>query len=79
MRMRALLIVFLALLTHAHAQQTVPSHLDQLMQSRFAAGDFNGTVLVAREGKILSSAPSASPIANGTFPTTCKPNLKSAP
>lgn len=29
------------------------AQIDQLMQSRFSAGDFNGTILVARRGKIL--------------------------
>src|SRR5260370_14020245 len=27
--------------------------LDQTMQRRYAAGDFNGTVLVARQGKVI--------------------------
>lgn len=32
---------------------TLASRIDQIMQSRHASGDFNGTVLVARQGKVI--------------------------
>lgn len=35
------------------AESGVASAIDQVMNSRFTSGDFNGTVLVAREGQIL--------------------------
>ena len=34
-------------------QRTLAAQLDELMQARFAAGDFNGTVLVARGGQVV--------------------------
>lgn len=35
------------------SQPAIPSQIDQLMQSHYAAQDFSGAVLVARQGKIL--------------------------
>jgi CubicO group peptidase (beta-lactamase class C family) len=37
----------------ANPQPAISAQIDQLMQAHFAAGDFNGGVLVARQGKIL--------------------------
>jgi len=35
------------------ASDSIPSKLNEIMQSRSAAGDFSGTVLIARRGKII--------------------------
>jgi len=61
-RMRILKRIFLLpllvapLLSYAQQQANsgpAASAITQIMQSRFAAGDFNGAVLVAREGRIV--------------------------
>jgi len=36
-----------------YEESTAPARIDQIMQARYAAGDFNGTVLVARKGKVI--------------------------
>jgi len=53
-----LAFVFTALILPAmcgaqQAARPLASQLDELMQARFAAGDFNGTVLVARGGQVV--------------------------
>jgi CubicO group peptidase (beta-lactamase class C family) len=37
----------------AGSEPTLTSRIDQILQARYAAGDFNGTVLVARQGKVI--------------------------
>ena len=39
--------------TQARPQVPPAQQLDQIMNSRFAANDFNGAVLVARQGRVL--------------------------
>jgi hypothetical protein len=47
-----------------------------IMQRRSSEGDFSGTVLVARDGKILYENALGMQIVNGTLQTTSKPNSK---
>jgi hypothetical protein len=49
-----------------HEESTAASRIDQIMQARYAAVDFNGTVLVARQVKSFTSAGSDLRIENGT-------------
>jgi CubicO group peptidase (beta-lactamase class C family) len=44
---------FISSAQRAVSKASPAAPIDQIMQARFAAGDFNGTVLVARQGKIL--------------------------
>jgi hypothetical protein len=53
--------------------------IDQIMQARSAAGDFNGAVLVARQGTHSTSEPLGSQIWSGKSRTICKQNLKLDP
>ncbi len=48
-------IIAASVLSSAHhgAEKSPGSEIDQIMQARSAAGDFNGTVLVARQGEVL--------------------------
>lgn len=57
LRKKCLIIcLFLPLLGLAQqpgARPAPDAQIDQIMRARFAAGDFNGTVLVARQGRVL--------------------------
>lgn len=47
------LVAMACIANSATAQTSSAEQLDKIMQARFAAGDFNGAVLVARRGKVL--------------------------
>src|SRR5262249_18608803 len=55
--LKPLAILFFSIASLLAAQESssvrATSSIGQIMQARTAAGDFNGSVLVAREGKIL--------------------------
>jgi CubicO group peptidase (beta-lactamase class C family) len=52
-RVLAILIISTFGLAQREVADAVGARIDKIMRSHFAAGDFNGTVLVAREGKII--------------------------
>jgi CubicO group peptidase (beta-lactamase class C family) len=56
LRTHCLLVALASLLSSCHhkpLEAVAASRIDKIMQARSEAGDFNGTVLVAREGRIL--------------------------
>jgi len=58
MRVACLTVLSLILNSSLLAQEKsleapLPSQLNKIMQARYSAGGFNGTVLVARQGKII--------------------------
>src|SRR5579864_4745947 len=49
-------LVFLSVFASAQnssGKASAPEQINEIMQARYAAGDFSGTVLVARQGKVV--------------------------
>ena len=76
----AVIVMALILCVECVAHQgprPLAAQLDELMQMRFAAGDFNGTVLAARGGQVVYQRAVGFANLEWRVPMTYRPDLKS--